>query len=191
MYQIEISNQQSIIELDESLIRQVMESLFIEEQLAQAKLSLAFIDNKTIRQINRDYLSHDYATDVISFLLESHTSNQQPEPADVQQNRSRGKRIEGEVLVSTEMARTMAAEYEWSAADEMLLYTVHGTLHLLGYDDLTETEQKIMRTREQQVLARWNLTPRYVSNRESKTKQITTTPSDNNLSTGVAGAGSA
>ncbi len=64
--------------------------------------------------------------------------------------RGAGKTIEGEVVVSAEMASDKSENYNWSAENELLLYVVHGVLHLCGYDDLTVEELNLMRTKEQQ-----------------------------------------
>ncbi len=69
--------------------------------------------------------------------------------------------IEGEVIVSAEMALEMAAQYHWQGSDELCLYLVHGLLHLCGYDDLSPEEQIVMRRRERDILQFWNLTPHY------------------------------
>ena len=187
MYEIAIHNQQQILELDESFIREVVKSLLDAEQVKKANISLAFIDNATIHQLNRDYLDHDYVTDVLSFLFES---SQSELPGKKGIPRGFGKAIEGEVLISTEMAQDMAAEFYWSAAEEIILYIVHGMLHLSGYDDLTDSEQTLMRTREQQILAKWELTPHYVARDASKPVKFST-PGNKNLSAGVTGADSA
>ena len=59
------------------------------------------------------------------------------------------------------MAAQRAAEYQWTPHEELILYLVHGLLHLCGYDDLTPAERRIMRAREKEILAYWNLTPHY------------------------------
>ena len=99
--------------------------------------------------MNRQYLEHDYGTDVLSFLLEC-----DPEPTpDEEVPRGRGKRIEGEIIVSAEMAKQSAADFSWSPWEEFVLYVVHGLLHLAGYDDLSDSEREIMQSREQQMLS--------------------------------------
>jgi probable rRNA maturation factor len=94
---------------------------------------------------------------VLSFLLEC------DEPAELRSDapRGAGKTIEGEVLVSTDVAATAAAEFGWSVENEVTLYVVHGLLHLVGYDDLSDDEKAIMRERERFHLARWDLHPTY------------------------------
>ena len=124
------------------------------------------VDNAAIRVLNRQHLDHDYETDVLSFLFDC-TEPTQDEPA-VQDStvknalverhlRGRGKQIDGEVIVSGEMAAQQADKFGWSPRDEVVLYVVHGLLHLLGYDDKNETETRLMRSRERAILRIWNL----------------------------------
>ena len=152
-YQIDIQNSQNLLAIDETQLQDAVRHLLGVEQVSQAEISLAIVDNPTIRELNQQYLSHDYDTDVLSFLLEC-SQDESLEHPDI---RGAGKSIEGEVIISAEMAISMAEQYHWPAADEFLLYVVHGMLHLCGYDDLSDEELKVMRTREQQIFDRWNL----------------------------------
>lgn len=72
-----------------------------------------------------------------------------------------GAFIEGEIIASAEMADQMAAEGNWNTASELLLYVVHGLLHICGYDDLTAPEKSIMRSREKLILETLGLHPVY------------------------------
>ena len=67
--------------------------------------------------------------------------------------------MDGELIVSTETAVREAHAHGWLAEDELILYVVHGLLHLCGYDDLTDDARPLMRSRERQMLALWELTP--------------------------------
>ena len=155
-YLIEIADQQSCLEVNESLLREAVQHVLAAEQVAHAEISVALVDNRTMRPLNRQYLGHDYDTDVLSFLLDA-----SPEGLPSTGPRGAGREIEGEVIVSVEMALTTALDYHWSPHDEVLLYLVHGLLHLCGYDDLSEGERRVMRAREREILEHWNLTPHY------------------------------
>ncbi len=146
-FQIKIQNAQHHLPIDETLLQETVCFLLQSEKVAHADISLAIIDNATIRELNQQYLEHDYDTDVLSFLLDCQLDAQKQDP-DL---RGAGKSIDGEIIVSAEMAVTMSEKYQWSAANELLLYVVHGLLHLCGYDDLTEAELKLMRMKEQQI----------------------------------------
>ncbi|QDU81340.1 Endoribonuclease YbeY [Polystyrenella longa] len=147
MYQLDIANQQELLPVNESELEKVVHLLLNEEQVAAAEISLVLVDNPTLRELNIQYLNHDYDTDVLSFLLEEEQLEVLDSP-----RRGAGKRIEGELIISTEMAIERAPEYKWSAENEFILYLIHGILHLLGYDDLTDEERMLMREREQAVL---------------------------------------
>ena len=61
-------------------------------------------------------------------------------------------RIDGEIIISAEMAKQSAAEFCWNPGDELVFYLVHGLLHLCGYDDRSDSERRIMRSREREIL---------------------------------------
>lgn len=146
-FQIRIQNSQNYLSVDEALLQETACFLLRSEKVTHADISVAIIDNSTIRELNQQYLEHDYDTDVLSFLLDCELDHHQQDP----ELRGAGKTIEGEIIVSAEMAVSMSETYQWSAANELLLYVVHGLLHLCGYDDLTEEELHLMRAREQQI----------------------------------------
>jgi probable rRNA maturation factor len=105
------------------------------EGISRATLSIAVVSDKAIRQLNRRYLQHDYATDVLSFLLDSGTGW-----------------LNGEIIVSADTAAAQAPEYGSSPQDELLLYVIHGTLHLVGFDDTTPTARRKMQARQRRYL---------------------------------------
>jgi probable rRNA maturation factor len=83
--------------------------------------------DRQIRRLNRRFLKHDYATDVISFET-------------------------GDVVVSVDTARRVSRELGIPAKEELARYLVHGTLHLLGYDDKKREDLKKMRARQEKIL---------------------------------------
>ncbi len=144
MFDIQITNEQSAHAFAAERLVAGCRAVLSGEGLRRAQISLAVIDDPAIREINRKFLQHDYATDVISFVLED-----------------QGNALEGEVIVSADTAATMAAQFGWTTSDELLLYVIHGTLHLCGYDDLTDEALPLMRAAEHKYLAEFGLTPRY------------------------------
>lgn len=159
-YQIEIDDSQKVLKVNHARLADVVRSVLAAEKCVSASISLAIVDNETIHDLNARYLQHDYPTDVLSFLLE-----EELDPASLPipkgSPRGQGKRLEGEVIFSAEMAKQMAAKYRWQPLDELTLYAVHGVLHLCGYDDVSRKEETLMRKREREVLADWGLTPHY------------------------------
>ena len=98
-------------------------------------VSLVVVDDPTIHRLNRQFLDHDYATDVLSFVLEDDQ-----------------ERLEGEIIVSVDTATREATEAGWRAADELMLYAVHGALHLAGYGDKQPADVIAMRAAEVAIL---------------------------------------
>ena len=118
---------------DHARLKAAARAVFDEAKVPGAELSIAIVDDESMQQLNRQYLAHDYPTDVLSFLLE--------------QNEESG-RLEGQIIVSWEFASREAPRYGWTTDDELLLYVIHGCLHLVGYDDTTPEDQIAMRAAE-------------------------------------------
>lgn len=108
-----------------------------------AELSVLLVDDEQIHAINRDYLEHDYPTNVISFAMcEGEGGGLHPE-------------ILGDVVISTETAARDAHEAGTSFESELYFLLLHGTLHLLGYDHERGTveDARVMEAREQEVFS--------------------------------------
>lgn len=164
MYAISICNLQHLVVIDEPRIEQVVRDVLQSEQAAGAEVSVAVVDDARIRELNRTHLGHDYPTDALSFLLECRSDPEAEVLVDEERRPDRlgtGKHLEGEVIVSAETAAREADRFGWSAADELLLYIVHGTLHLCGYVDSSDAERQRMRRREADILQIRGLTPHY------------------------------
>lgn len=161
-YQILISNEQTAVAVSEEELVRVATLTLESEGVVEAEISVALVDDPAIHRLNRDYLQHDYPTDVISFLLESGEADPriQPPPKGAGQ-RGWGQWLHGDVVLSGDTAVREAPEYGWEAKSEVCLYLIHGLLHLCGYDDLTDEEQMIMRRREQEILRELGLKPTY------------------------------
>jgi probable rRNA maturation factor len=134
-YRVEVA-----IETDEPVdaarLAAAVQIVLADAECAAATVSVAVVDDPTIHRLNRQFLEHDYPTDVLSFAL-----------ADPPQ-------LEGEIVASIDTARREATEAGWRPADELLLYAVHGALHLVGYDDHEPADAAAMRAAERSVLTR-------------------------------------
>lgn len=96
-------------------------------------------------------MKHDYPTDVISFALP-------PDEPDAARPLPDGlRRIDGELVISVETARREAGAQRCSLEAEVVLYAVHGLLHLCGYDDQTENARLRMRRREREIMSLLNM----------------------------------
>jgi probable rRNA maturation factor len=134
--EVEISDTQGHLRVEPHELAALVRAVLTAEGHGRASLSIALVDQSTIRAINRSHLGHDWPTDVISFPL--------PEPEV--------PTVAGELIVSAEMAALTAAELGVDPRDELALYIVHGLLHLCGYDDLSEAGAAAMRRREDELL---------------------------------------
>jgi probable rRNA maturation factor len=143
-FEVYVADEQTAIDVDLDRLRAAVESILSDAGIRIAEISLALVDDPTLHRLNREFLKHDYPTDVLSFVLERGEDS-----------------LEGEVVVSTDFAARSAAEYGWPPADEVLLYVIHGTLHLVGYDDLKPELEAEMRDRERHYLEQFGLAPRY------------------------------
>lgn len=166
-YSINITDHQTLMVVDQSFLESVIQRVLVEEQIESAVIGLALVDDREIHRLNQQYLGHDYPTDVISFPLhDSCADGATGLDADHQtysdteiEISSRITSIEGELIVSTETANREAAAHGWSPDAELLLYIVHGLLHVCGYDDIADEERPKMRNRERELLAHWGLRP--------------------------------
>ncbi len=106
--------------------------------MKQAELSLAFVTDQTIHELNRQYRHKDQPTDVLSFPL-----------AD-----ERCPTLLGDVVISIDTARRQARQRKRAFADELRALLIHGILHLLGYDhEVSDSEAVRMRRKEREVKA--------------------------------------
>ena len=109
-------------------------------------LNIVIVDNDRIRQINKEYRNKDAVTDVISFAFE--------EVEDVKYD---DVRFLGEIYISYERCKEQASEYGHSIRREFSYLAVHGLLHLLGYDHMTEEDKKVMRALEEEILNEYDI----------------------------------
>jgi probable rRNA maturation factor len=144
MIRIELSNQQARHPVDEKRLLRAVRRILKDEGIRHGSISLAVVDDPTIHALNRRHLKHDYPTDVLSFVFAA-------EPG----------RLEGEVIVSADTAAACCRRFGWTADDELLLYVIHGMLHLVGCDDTRPSMRRAMRQRERHYLELFQLAVRY------------------------------
>ncbi|WP_164216176.1 rRNA maturation RNase YbeY [Virgibacillus sp. YIM 98842] len=113
---------------------------------SEAEISINFVDNNEIKELNRNYRQKDEPTDVISFAMQE-TVEGEPEIV--------GEDIPltlGDIVISVDKAKEQAAEYNHSLERELCFLAVHGFLHLLGYDHINKEDEEIMFTRQDEIL---------------------------------------
>jgi probable rRNA maturation factor len=128
--------------IDETRLMAAVRAVLQAAGVTSCEVSLTVVDNARMHELNRRHLDHDYPTDVLSFLLGFD-----------------GQHLDGEIIVSADYAADEAARYGWPAPDELLLYAVHGALHLVGYDDTAPEAAARMRRQEREILGSFGLTP--------------------------------
>ena len=105
-----------------------------------ASFSIIIVDNEKIHEINKTYRGIDRPTDVISFALEE------------DENYEVKERLLGDIYISIDKVYEQAKEYNHSVKRELFFLVTHGFLHLLGYDHMTEEEEKEMFSLQEKIL---------------------------------------
>ena len=134
-FSVDVINEQDDIEIDEEKIKFICSKIISDAGFRTGHLGVVLTDNTTIRVLNREYLEHDCPTDVISFGLELTEEH-----------------LEADVVVSAEVAKERCKEFDTDEEPEIYLYVIHGTLHLVGYDDKEKEQIQIMRRMEAKYL---------------------------------------
>ena len=124
--------------------QQVLQTLAAVAPSEPAALTVVITDDTTIQQLNREYLGIDAPTDVLAFS--------QREGADVPSPPDAGPRYLGDVIVSRERAAAQAADHDEPVARELSRLVIHGTLHLLGYDDRHKADREEMWELQERIL---------------------------------------
>lgn len=136
------------LKLVESILRYASEQ---EKVKNDAEVSVTFVSNKEIQEINKEYRGKDQPTDVISFAMEELGDGEIPVMGiDL-------PRVLGDIIISLDRAKEQAEDYGHSLQREIGFLTVHGFLHLLGYDHENENDEKKMFSRQNDILAGYGL----------------------------------
>lgn len=139
---------EAAIMLVDSVLQFAAEAESIEEG---SELSVSFVDNARIQEINKEFRKKDAATDVISFAMEEMGEDElEIVGADM-------PRVLGDIIISIERTKEQAAEYGHSFDRELGFLALHGFLHLLGYDHMTEEDETVMFTKQKEILAAYGL----------------------------------
>lgn len=105
-------------------------SIILQENLFEGEISVVFCDDNYLYNLNVEFLNHDTLTDVISF------------------NYSVGKEVHGEVFISVDRVKDNAIDFKQAFDNELSRVLAHGILHFCGYNDKTDLESSLMRTKE-------------------------------------------
>ncbi len=142
---LEIQNLQDLTAVDLDLVRRAVKAAAGD---GSEGISLSIVDNAAIERVNKEYLGRDGPTDVIAFDY-----GEKGDSVSV----GAGEDVSGEVIVSAEEALKAARELGRDLLSELVLYIVHGVLHLRGYDDRSGEKREIMQKRESEILREMGL----------------------------------
>jgi len=123
---------------DRNRLKRFLATLFKKEGKSLDELQYIFCSDNYLLEINRQYLNHDYYTDIITFDLSE-----------------KGQSINAEIYISVDRVRENAREFGSSLKQELHRVIFHGALHLCGYKDKTANQKKEMRQMEEKYLALW------------------------------------
>jgi probable rRNA maturation factor len=145
-FTIEINDDEQNHPCDRARLKKAVRLVLQEAGIRSAEISIAIVNDARMHELNRQYLQHDYPTDVLSFVLDH--------DADADS-------LDGQIIASSDYAAREATKYGWTTDDELLLYVIHGCLHLVGHDDTTPEATQAMRKAEARYLKQFGLEPRY------------------------------
>ena len=128
------------------MVKQVLIENSIPEE---TEVDLTFVDDDTIQELNRDYRGIEAPTDVLSFS-QVETTEDEPEFVDLAE-----AKVLGDIVVSLETGLRQSVEYGHSLEREIAFLTIHGMLHLLGYDHQALDEEERMLKKQEEILNQW------------------------------------
>ena len=119
---------------NEEVFASWISKVILSENKKEGDINYIFCDDEYILEINKQYLNHDYYTDIISF------------------DYSVGNELHGDVFVSIDRVKENASVFNVTFDEELKRVLIHGVLHYCGYKDKTEEEERIMRQKEDEKI---------------------------------------
>ncbi|GBD89086.1 endoribonuclease YbeY [bacterium BMS3Abin03] len=104
-----------------------------------SSLNINFISGEEIHKINKEFLKHDFTTDIITFNYSGNKLD-----------------FDGEIFISLDDAKFNSKKYKVNLRTELTRLVIHGILHLMGYNDLTKEERNLMKKEENNLLKKYN-----------------------------------
>lgn len=137
----------------EKLVEGVLQFAAQKEGIEEgSELSVTFVDNNRIREINKEYRGKDAPTDVISFAMEEMGED------ELEIIGAEIPRVLGDIIISIEKTKEQAEDYGHSFDRELGFLALHGLLHLLGYDHMSKDDEKEMFSKQKEILEQYGLT---------------------------------
>lgn len=163
---IYVDNRQDKFVVDEKLINKLQDVINLalkeEKVTLECEISLLFVDNEEIKEINRENRGIDRETDVLSFPMLDYPKNKVYKDVYVDYRFDTTffdgeELVLGDVVLSLEKVEEQRIEYNHSFEREACYLVVHSVLHLLGYDHMEDHEKNVMRAREEHILSLLNI----------------------------------
>ncbi len=155
---VRVINAQSALPIDVAAIDRVARCAIKRLRIrTPGKLTITCLGPRRMRTLNKRFLRHDWATDVLSFRYDG-------EVTDLPRHAWR-RRVIGDIMVAPAQARAYARAHGIPYEEELLRYVIHGLLHWLGHEDHTARQQRTMRAMEDQLLLRCGVNRRPIGNR--------------------------
>lgn len=139
IYEVRIARRSGEAPKTATKVRKAIRAALRRHGVERARISVALVNDAAMAQLNRDHLMHNGPTDVLSF--------------DLRDAAYKKSVIDGEIVMSVDMAVKQARERGHAVEAELALYAVHGTLHLLGYNDKRKADAVRMHTVEDEILS--------------------------------------
>jgi len=137
---ISVINLQKKIPIKESRIRRIVKQILLLQNRSEAELSLVFVNDSAIKKLNKTYLKKNHTTDVLSF--------------DFKEKNQSKRLLNAEIIISLETALRNSNVFDVLLWDEIVLYLIHGILHLCGYDDRAVKDKQRMDKRQKYILSK-------------------------------------
>lgn len=157
---ITLENDQDKIVIDDALKSRLVAGLNAAARLhgltEQTEVDITIVDDEEIHRLNREYRNVDRPTDVLSFALDE-GGEDEPELLDTPE-----EHLLGDIIISAETAQRQGEEFGHGLTREVVYLAVHGLLHLLGYDHMTEEDKVIMRAKEEEALREIELSEEFL-----------------------------
>lgn len=134
MVRVTIRNLQKKVSVHPKKIKEIISRVLRKEKIVRkGEINICFISDTLIRRLNKKYLNKDSPTDVLAFEIT---------------NAKEKSGLHADILISTDTALRNAKIFKTTPAYELKLYSIHGLLHLLGYDDHSLKDQRVIREKE-------------------------------------------
>ena len=129
----------------------------LKEDFSKVYVSLNFVSDEEIQRLNKEFRNVDKVTDVLSFPNLNKTPKEKLEKFKKSYDFDEGLLFLGDIVISKNVAKSQAREYEHSLTREVCFLALHGFLHLLGFDHVKEEDERVMNKIQDKILSEVNL----------------------------------